>query len=207
MRPSRLTRLVVTIAAAVAGATAMAAAQAQPQSPPSQTPAPQSPALQSPPPQIAIGATVAQRRDAARVLVPLLRDVRRHAQPGVMIKPGTVPDSPFAGTQTTLFAFTVTKRDVPVDLRVLDAMNRLLDWNISASGNEDIAQLFDSWLIELEARSSGAMRLTGGGLCDVNCVVRRMTTLDETWGSSPRDRADVRDELLLEALRVAVLAR
>jgi hypothetical protein len=49
------------------------------------------------------------------------------------------------------------------------------------------------------------MRLNGGGLCDVNCVVKRMTTLNETWGSSPRNRADVRDELLLDALKVAVL--
>jgi len=51
------------------------------------------------------------------------------------------------------------------------------------------------------------MRLSGGGLCDVNCVVKRMTTLDETWGSSPRNRADVRDELLLDALKVAVLEK
>ena len=51
------------------------------------------------------------------------------------------------------------------------------------------------------------MRPSGGGLCDVNCVVSRMTTLDETWGSSPRNRAETRDELLLEALRVAVLEK
>jgi hypothetical protein len=84
-------------------------------------------------------------------------------------------------------------------------MNELLDWNVSAGGRSDLAQLFDRWLIELEARSTGAMRLNGGGLCDVNCVVKRMTTLNETWGSSPRNRADVRDELLLDALKVAVL--
>jgi hypothetical protein len=159
------------------------------------------------PPQIVIGATVAQRQDAARTLIPLLKDVRTHAQPGATMKPGTVPNSPFAGTQTTLFAFTLSKRSVPVDLRVVTAMNRLLDWNIGASGHDDLAQLFDKWLVELEARSTGAMRLSGGGLCDVNCVVKRMTTLDETWGSSPRNRADVRDELLLDALKVAVLEK
>lgn len=158
-------------------------------------------------PQIAIGATVEQRRDAARALVPLLKDVRTHAQPGPSVKPGSVPDSPFTGTQTTLFAFSLSKRSVPVDLRVVTAMNQLLDWNIGASGNEHLAQLFDRWLIELEARSSGAMRLTGGGLCDVSCVVKRMTTLDDTWGSSPRNRADTRDELLLDALKVAVLEK
>ncbi len=164
-------------------------------------------APQTPPPQIVIGATVAQRQEAARALVPLLKDVRTHAQPGATVKPGTVANSPFAGTQTTLFAFTVSKRSVPVDQRVVRAMNQLLDWNIGASGHDDLAQLFDKWLIELEARSTGAMRLSGGGLCDVNCVVKRMTTLDETWGSSPRNRADVRDELLLDALKVAVLEK
>jgi hypothetical protein len=160
---------------------------------------------QTPPPQIAIGATVAQRQEAARALIPLLKDVRTHARPDATVKPGTVKNSPFAGTQTTLFAFTLSKRSVPVDQRVVRAMNELLDWNVSAGGRSDLAQLFDRWLIELEARSTGAMRLNGGGLCDVNCVVKRMTTLNETWGSSPRNRADVRDELLLDALKVAVL--
>lgn len=156
---------------------------------------------------IVIGATVEQRREAARLLVPLLREVKGHAAAGPSVKPGTVPDSPFAGTQTTLFAFTLSKRSVPVDPRVVAAMNRLLDWNIGASGPEaeTTAALFDKWLIELEARSAGAMALSGGGLCDVNCVVARMTTLNETWGSSPRGRGDTRDELLLDALKVAVL--
>jgi hypothetical protein len=159
-------------------------------------------------PPITLGATVAQRQEAARALVPLLKDVKAHAQTGPTVKPGTVPDSPFTGTQTTLFAFTLSKRSVPVDPRVVSAMDRLLAWNISAPGHEDNAQLFDRWLVELQARSSGALRLQGQpGLCDVNCVVARMTTLNETWGSSPRDRADVRDELLLEALRVAVLPK
>jgi len=164
---------------------------------------------QTPLPQIAVGATVQQRQEAARQLVPLLRDVKSHAQTGPTVKPGTVPDSPFAGTQTTLFAFTLSKRSVPVDPRVVAAMNRLIAWNIGATSDEATANaaLFDKWLIELEARSSGAMRLSGGGLCDVNCVVSRMTTLNETWGSSPRGRADARDELLLDALKVAVLEK
>ncbi len=188
MYPPTAVRLLTALAVAVALSTPAALAQTTP-------------------PQIVIGATVGQRQEAARALVPLLKDVRTHAQPGATVKPGTVPNSPFTGTQTTLFAFTVSKRSVPVDLRVVTAMNQLLDWNIGASGNEHLAQLFDRWLIELEARSTGAMRLTGGGLCDVNCVVKRMTTLDETWGSSPRNRADTRDELLLDALKVAVLEK
>lgn len=158
------------------------------------------------PPQILVGSTTAERREAARALVPLLKDVKAHAQAGPTMKPGTVPNSPFTGTQTTLFAFTISKRSVPVDPRVVEAMDRLLTWNIAASDDGN-AQVFDRWLVELEARSSGALRLKGGGLCDVKCVVARMTALDDTWGSSPRNRADVRDELLLEAMRVAVLTK
>lgn len=155
---------------------------------------------------IVLGATVAQRHEAARALVPLLKGVQAHAQPGATVKPGSVPDSPFAGTQTTLFAFTLSKRNVPVDPRVLAAMNRLLDWNIGAAGQEENARLFDRWLVELEARSSGALRMKGAsGLCDATCVVSRMTTLNDTWGSSPKNRADVRDEMMLDAFKVAVL--
>ena len=157
------------------------------------------------PAQIVLGATTAQRHDAARALVPLLKGVKAHAQPGATVKPGTVPDSPFTGTQTTLFAFSLSKRSVPVDPRVVAAMNRLLDWNAGAQGQEENSRLFDRWLVELEARSSALRRLKGeSGLCDVSCVVERMTTLNETWSSSPKNRADVRDEMLLEALKVAV---
>jgi len=158
------------------------------------------------PSQIVLGASTAQRHEAARALVPLLKGVKAHAQPGATVKPGTVPDSPFTGTQTTLFAFTVSKRSVPVDPRVVTAMNRLLDWNVGAPGQDENARLFDRWLVELEARSAAAGRLKGdSGLCDVTCVVGRMTTLNETWSSSPKNRADARDEMLLEALKVAVL--
>lgn len=157
------------------------------------------------PAPIVIGATVPQRREAARALVPLLKAVKAHSQPGVTVKPGTAPDSPFTGTQTTLFSFSLGKRTVPVDPRVVQAMNRLLDWNIGANGHDEEAQIFDQWLVQLQSRSAAATRLAGGGLCDLNCVVARMTTLSETWGPSPRGRADERDELLLDALTAAVL--
>jgi hypothetical protein len=53
----------------------------------------------------------------------------------------------------------------------------------------------------LSASSSAALRLQGGtGTCDAACVSRRMTTLDETWGASPKGRSDLRDEALLQAL-------
>lgn len=187
MRPSRFIRALTTAAVAAALAVTVAA--------------------QNTAPQIVIGATAAERKEAARALVPLLEDVKAHAQPGATVKPGSVPNSPFTGTQTTLFAFELSKRSVPVDPRVVAAMNQLLAWNVAADGNEEVARLFDKWLVELEARSTGALQLSGGGLCDVQCVVRRVTTLDETWGRSPRDRAEARDELLLDTLRVAVLGK
>ena len=62
-------------------------------------------------------------------------------------------------------------------------------------------------LNEISRQAENIGLVSGGGLCDVNCVVKRMTTLDETWGSSPRNRADERDELLLDALKVAVLEK
>jgi hypothetical protein len=158
------------------------------------------------PPPIVIGATVAQRQEAARAIVPLLKDVKAHAVPEATVKPGTLPNAPVTGRQNTLFAFTLSKRSIPVDPRVIAAMDQLLTWNVGASGRNDEAQLFDKWLIELEAQSSGALRLTGGsGVCDVNCVVKRVTTLDGMWGSSPKDRGDARDEMLLSTLTVAVL--
>lgn len=160
-----------------------------------------------PPAPIVIGATVAQRQEAARAIVPLLKDVKAHAQPGVTVKPGSAPNSPFAGTQTTLFSFTLSKRSVPVDPRVVAAMNQLLDWNVGAANRDEEARLFDRWLMELQSRSAAAMSLTGGGgLCDLACVVTRVTTLNETWGASPKGRGDARDELLLDALTAAVLA-
>ncbi len=164
------------------------------------------PVLAQSPAPIVIGATVAQRQEAARAMVPLLGSVKAHAQPGTSVTSGGAPNSPFTGTQTTLFSFTLSRRSVPVDPRVVTAMNRLLDWNVGAAGRDQEARLFDQWLMELQSRSTAAMSLTGGGVCDLNCVVTRMTTLNETWGPTARGRADARDEVLLDALTAAVLA-
>ena len=154
-----------------------------------------------PPARSRIGAAAAARLQAARTLVPLLKDLRQRAQGGTAVQRGSVPNSPFTGTQTTLFAFSLSKRSVPVDPRVVAAMDRLLAWNISGPPVDDAPALFDRWLQELSASSSAALRLQGGaGTCDAACVAQRMTTLDETWGASPRNRSDVRDEALLQAL-------
>lgn len=164
-------------------------------------------AAAQPPAAVVIGATVPQRQEAARAIVPLLKDVKQHAQPGTTVTPGGAPNSPFTGTQTTLFSFTLSKRAVPVDPRVVTAMNRLLDWNVGAAGRDEEARLFDRWLMELQTRSAAAMSLAGnGGLCDLTCVVTRVTTLNEAWGPTAKGRADARDEVLLDALTAAVLS-
>ena len=155
--------------------------------------------------QIALGATTAQRNEAARALVPLLKEVRQRAAGGLIVQPSTVPDSPFTGTQTTLFAFSISRRSVPVDARVVAAMDRLITWNINDPNAAETGRLFDQWLGELQVKNAGAVLMRGGPPCDVACLTRRMTTLDESWGASPKGRADARDELLLDALMAVVL--
>jgi hypothetical protein len=159
----------------------------------------------APPPQIELGAKTAQREPAARALVPLLKDVRRRAQPGISIQPGGAPNSPFTGTQTTLFAFTVGKRSVPVDPRVVQAMDTLIAWKAGDAKATAAAALFDEWLDQLTIKSAGLGLTAGLTTCDTSCVISRMTTLDETWGSSPKYRAELRDEMLLDALTKAVI--
>ncbi|MGD9905286.1 MAG: hypothetical protein AB7U83_17600 [Vicinamibacterales bacterium] len=153
--------------------------------------------------QIALGATTAQRNEAARLLVPLLKDVRRRADDRWQVSPGTVPDSPFAGTQTTLFAVTLGQRSVPVDPRVVAAMDRLIGWEIDDPAAAETGALFDRWLGALMERNTGAALVQGRGPCDLGCMTRRMTTLDESWGS-PRTRGEARDEVLLDALTQVV---
>lgn len=155
--------------------------------------------------QIVLGATVAERREAARALVPLLRDVKTHAAPGVEVTPGGAGPSPLTGRPSTLFAFTISKKQVRVDPRVLAAMDRLLAWNPSTAGVDDQLVLFDDWLVELQSRTAASKLLSSGAaVCDLSCVVTGATTLDERWGRAPNIRADARDELLLDAMTAAV---
>lgn len=155
--------------------------------------------------QIVLGATVAERREAARALVPLLRDVKTHAAPGVDVTTGGAPPSKLTGRPSTLFAFTFSKKQVQVDPRVIAAMDRLLAWNPSTAGVDDQLVLFDNWLVELQSRTAAAKLLnSGAAVCDLACVVTSATTLDERWGRTSNGRADARDELLLDAMTAAV---
>jgi hypothetical protein len=148
--------------------------------------------------------TLAARTDAARSLIPLLEGVRRRTQSRVDVQRGTVPDSPFAGTQTTLFAISLGKRSVAVDPQVVKAMDRLLAWEPGNRAAEVEAALFDEWLDWLTVKTSALATRKGLVLCDARCVTQTMTQLDETWGSSASERAEFRDQLLLDALTEAV---
>jgi hypothetical protein len=149
-------------------------------------------------------ATLSARTEAVRSLVPLLQDVKRRAESKVTVQPGgATADSPFAGTNTTLFAMTIGQKSTPVDPQVVQAMDRLLKWQ---PGDRTVpeAALFDEWLNQLSRKATALSVQSSATACDTNCVVSTMTKLNETWGESTRQRAEVRDQALLEALTDAV---
>lgn len=163
-------------------------------------------AAQQPSRPIALdAATVAARAEAARNLVPLLEDVKKRAVNRTQVQMGGgAPNSPFTGTQTTLLSMTVSKRDTVVDPQVIQAMDRLMKWQAGDRASSADAVLFDAWLSELSSKATALSLQSSGGACDTDCVVRTMTQLNERWGESPRTRAELRDQALLEAMIAAV---
>ena len=65
-------------------------------------------------------------------------------------------------------------------------MEQLMAWNPGDPGNDATGHLFDQWLAALQTKNAGVVLLRGGAPCDMDCVVRRMTTLDETLGRVAR---------------------
>jgi hypothetical protein len=159
---------------------------------------------QTPKPVEVTARTTTERITAARSLVPLLESVRRRSTPGVAVQPGTVPDSPFAGTQTTLLAFSIGRRSVKVDPAVVTAMDRMLKWKDGIPASDEDAALLDEWLDELSIKAMTVGTPSGLAVCDTSCVVDRMTKLDDRWSPNPRERAELRDSMLLDALTAAV---
>ena len=78
-------------------------------------------------------------------------------------------------------------------------------WNPGGPGNDATGHLLDQFLAALQTKNAGVAMLRGEGPCDMNCVVRRMTTLDESWGTVSRGRSEARDEMLLNALTDVVV--
>jgi hypothetical protein len=160
---------------------------------------------QQPPQPIELDATtLAARTEAARTLIPLLEDVKEKATARYQVGRGSVPDSPFAGTQTTAVAITIGKKNTPVDPQVVQAMDRLLQWEPGDRSASEEAALFDAWLAQLSRRASTIATKRGQVSCDTDCVVKTMTSLDDGWGSAEKQRPENRDQVLLETFTEAV---
>ena len=149
-------------------------------------------------------ATLAARTEAARTLIPLLEDVREKATARYQVGKGSVPDSPFAGTQTTAVAITIGRKSTPVDSQVVQAMDKLLGWEPGDRSATEEAALFDEWLSQLSGRASAIATKRGQVSCDTECVVKTMVSLDDGWGSAEMQRPDNRDQVLLETFTEAV---
>ena len=160
---------------------------------------------QQPPRPIELdAATLAARTEAARTLIPLLQDVKEKATARYQVGRGSVPDSPFTGTQTTAVAITIGKKNVPVDPQVVQAMDKLLGWEPGDRSATEEAALFDEWLSQLSRRASAIATKRGQVSCDTDCVVKTMTSLDDGWGSAEKQRPENRDQVLLETFTEAV---
>ena len=163
---------------------------------------------QQPPRPIELDAgTIAVRTEAARSLIPLLEDVKEKAKARYQVERGSVPDSPFAGTQTTAVAVTIGRKNAPTDPQVIRAMEQLLEWEPGDRANTEQAALFDAWLAQLSRRASAIATKRGLVSCDTDCVVKTMTALDEGWGSAERQRPENRDQVLLDTFTEAVKSK
>lgn len=160
---------------------------------------------QQPPRPIELdAATLAARTEAARELIPLLEEVKTKATQRYQVERGSVPDSPFAGTQTTAVAITIGRKNQPPDPQVIKAMEQLLEWEPGDRSDIEQAALFDAWLAQLSRRASAIATKRGQVSCDTECVVKTMTALDDGWGSAERQRGENRDQVLLDTFTDAV---
>ncbi len=139
---------------------------------------------------------------AAKALVPLLGGVRERVDASRWsLGPGSLPPSPFTGRQSQIVALTLGRSPVAVDPKVRKAMDQLQAWNIGGPPGPE-AVLFGHWLNALQLRGAGLK--TPPAPCDTTCVVELFTSPGEKFGSGQRQREEMRDRLLLEALVVAV---
>jgi hypothetical protein len=149
-------------------------------------------------------ATMAAHTEAARNLIPLLQPVKEKAVARYQTEKGSVPDSPFAGTQTTAVAITLARKNQPVDPQVVQAMEKLMKWEPGDRSAKEEAALFDAWMGELSKRASAIATKRGLVACDTGCVVKTVTALDDAWGKEERQRPENRDQMLLETFTEAV---
>jgi hypothetical protein len=149
-------------------------------------------------------ASMAAHTQAARSLIPLLEPVKEKATQRYQVEKGSVPDSPFTGTQTTAVAVTIGRKNQPVDPQVVKAMEKLLDWEPGDRSAKEETALFDAWMAELSKRASSIATKKGIVACDTGCVVQTVTALDDAWGKDARERSANRDQLLYDTFVDAV---
>jgi hypothetical protein len=142
---------------------------------------------------------------AAQVLLPLLKDLHQRLQPHFFARPGTLPPSPFTGQRTAVVAITVGREKVKVDDNVMRALERLLNWDPLSAPASPEAELFDKWLAELKVKTTAVIAVQAPQTtCDADCVIQRISHLDESFGRSKKQREERRYQLLLDALVAAV---
>ncbi len=143
---------------------------------------------------------------AARALVPLLKSVKRRLDSQWQLQQGSLPNSPFTGRQSTIVALSLGKGPVKVDPEVTRGLNQLLAWKIGETAPDaPEAVLFAHWLAQLGVRSAMVGDPAAAAeACDSACVVERFTTPDARSARTEREREELRDQILLEALAAAV---
>jgi hypothetical protein len=144
----------------------------------------------------------------ARTLVPLLEDVRKAIGPRVTVEPGTLPPSPITGRSAALFAIRIGVDSLDVDERVVRTIDRLLEWRRTPKpfSDEEVA-ILTRWVDELRSRVAGRLLAQGKATtyCDDVCVAGHLTKPEGLFQGTPRQRAEERNRLLVEALAEAVL--
>ena len=123
------------------------------------------------------------------------------------VGPGTVPDSPFAGTQTTLFAFSVSQphRRPWISVRG-PGLEQLMAWNPGGPVTRPPAtSSISGWRRWQTKQRRRVALLRGEGPCDVELRGQAHDHPRRAWGTAQRDRAELRDEMLLTALTDVVV--
>ena len=142
---------------------------------------------------------------AAEQLLPLLKDLNQRLQPHFRVWQGALPPSPFTGQRSAAVAISIGRKQVKVDESVRQALGRLVKWDPTSDPGSAEAILFDEWLRELRTKTAGIIAVKSDlTTCDTDCVVERLTRLDGTFGRSNKERQELRDYLMVEALTAAV---
>jgi hypothetical protein len=153
-----------------------------------------------------LGQAPAEMLDAARELAPLLRGIERRLPSQVTVRPDALPPSPFSGQRATLFAFRVGKERPALDEGTERAIRDLLAWQAAPARHPNSAPLAGLWMEHLLMLVEDATYDPAGAApdCELACAVASLLDPGEAFGETRRERLEIRDLILLEALAAAV---